>query len=317
MLLRIKKRHFLAGLMLVAVGCAFALRTPSTDRLLMHEKYASEHSEYLENVDGLRLHYRDEGVRQGTPVLLLHGNTGSLHVFEPLVEQLQNTYRLISYDLPGHGLTGAHPKDDYSYQGFAETIDLVRARLDIEQLVLVGHSMGGWIAWRYAADHPDVVTKLVLIAASGMPPRPNDTRPQTGVGYRVMNSPIGSYLSQHYQPRTMVAASTRSAIHNDDRVDDQLVDQLWELMRYPGNQRALTIRAKSDRDEHLAFRAADITAPTLLIWGDKDTFVSPSAALSFAERIAKTETLILPDVGHIPTLEATTETADAIAAFLK
>jgi pimeloyl-ACP methyl ester carboxylesterase len=67
---------------------------------------------------------------------------------------------------------------------------------------------------------------------------------------------------------------------------------------------------------HLAHLANSIKAPTLLVWGDRDTFVMPSAALSFSERIEQSEIVLLPDVGHLPMLEAPFKTKTAIEQFL-
>lgn len=314
--MRIKRQYYPVALLLLVFVAALGLRTPDTDRELMHEKYSSEQSGYIESSGGLRLHYREQGVSQGVPILLLHGNSGSLHVFESLIDRLNDKRRIISIDLPGHGLTGPSPAEDYSYQGFAQALDLVRTKLDIDRLVLVGHSMGGWIAWRYAADHSDAVSELVLIAASGMPPRSTDPPPGIGMGIRILKTRLGGFLSQHYLPRSMTAASMRRTFYNEEFIDDASIDRFWELLRYPGNRRALSIRSNQGRDEHLAHRAKDISAPTLLIWGEQDTFVRPSAALSFSERIANSEILILPNVGHMPMLEATAQTAEAIDAFL-
>ena len=118
-------------------------------------------------------------------------------------------------------------------------------------------------------------------------------------------------------PRSMIETSTRSAIYDDDMVSEELVDQFWELMRFPGNRQAFSIRSQMGRDLHLAHTANSIEAPTLLIWGDKDTSVPPSAALSFNERIKRSKTLILKDVGHLPMLEAPLLVEAAIEQFLE
>jgi len=114
----------------------------------------------------------------------------------------------------------------------------------------------------------------------------------------------------------MIESSSRSAIYDDDIVSDELVDQFWELMRFPGNRQAFSIRSQTGRDLHLAHMANSIEAPTLLVWGDKDTSVLPSAALSFNERIKRSEILILTDVGHLPMLEAPVDIQAAIEQFL-
>ena len=80
--------------------------------------------------NGLRVHYRDDGNPQGLPIVLIHGTASSLHTWEPLVGELGGEYRIITLTLPGHGLTGPHPNDDYSYTGLEEAVELVVNELD-------------------------------------------------------------------------------------------------------------------------------------------------------------------------------------------
>ncbi len=304
---------FVIILLLTAV---VLIRTPDTDRDDMHDKYGNQYSGFFHGESGLKIHYRDQGKQDGRPVVLLHGSSGSLHVFEPLIEQIGGGYRFISYDHPGHGLTGPHPTNDYSYAGYAQALDLVRSKLHVEHFILIGHSMGGWIAWRYAVDHPEAVDALILISASGMPARNEDPIPKLSLGQQLMQTGFGRWLSEYTMPRSMIEGSTQAAIYNDDIVTDELVDQFWELMRYPGNRQAFSIRSQLGRDSDLAHLANSIEVPTLLIWGDKDTFVLPSAASTFSERIQQSEIVLLPDVGHLPMLEAPVDTKAAIEQFL-
>ena len=310
------KRTLLALVVMSFLVAVIALRTPDTDREEMRDKYSNRYSGFIGGESGLSVHYRDQGQRDGTPVIFLHGSSGSLHVFEPLIGQLGGGYRFISYDHPGHGLTGPHPANDYSYSGYAQILDLVRSKLDVDRFVLVGHSMGGWIAWRYAAEHPEAVDALVLISAAGMPARDEDPDIELGLGQQLMQTSYGRWLSEFTMPRHMIKKATESSIYDDDLVSDELVDQFWELMRYPGNRQAFSIRSQLGRDLHLAHLANSIKAPTLLIWGDRDTFVMPSAALSFSERIERSEIVLLPDVAHLPMLEAPSDTKTAIEHFL-
>ena len=72
-------------------------------------RYTSANSQFSELGDLGRVHYRDEGRRQAPPIVLLHGSNASLHTFEPWVTRLEDKFRVVTIDLPGHGLTGAIP----------------------------------------------------------------------------------------------------------------------------------------------------------------------------------------------------------------
>lgn len=115
----------LAGLVVVAF---IGLRTPDTDAIAMRAKYGGSASKFAETKDGLSVHYRDQGCRDCPAILLVHGSNASLHTFEPLVANLKARFRLVSYDQPGHGLTGPHPRDDYSAEGMWQALEAVAQR---------------------------------------------------------------------------------------------------------------------------------------------------------------------------------------------
>ena len=81
----------------------------------------------------------------------------------------QARLRLISVDLPGHGLTGAWPRDEYTIEAYADFIEVLVDTLNLDRFVLVGHSMGGAVAWTFAATRPDRVSQLILVDAAGYP----------------------------------------------------------------------------------------------------------------------------------------------------
>ncbi|MBT8471211.1 MAG: alpha/beta hydrolase, partial [Marinicaulis sp.] len=167
------KKILLVLLAFIVIAAAlFLLRTPDTDPEEMRAKYTNNASQFAASDDGkLVVHYRDQGVRSGIPIILLHGTASSLHTWEPLVALLGDEYRIISLTLPGHGLTGPHPDDDYTFEGMAQAVDLVVEKLRLPNFVLGGNSMGGWVTWRYALKYPERVDALVLLDAWGMPLR--------------------------------------------------------------------------------------------------------------------------------------------------
>jgi len=290
--------------------------TNSVPKEELLQKYANDYSQFITGKNGLRVHFRDQGARNGKVLVLLHGNSNSLHIFEPLLKRLKQNYRLISLDFPGHGLTGAHPTHKYGFEQLSEALELVSRHLKLDNYTLLGHSMGGWVAWRYAIDNQTELRSLILMSASGMPVNPDDPEKETGLGFKLLKSPIGPSLSRYTIPRLMIKKSTQKSVYRKDVVTDELIDTYWELLRHPENRRALAHRASSDREVEKADLAKRIALPTLLIWGEEDTFVYPSATTAFSNRIDKAEVLLLPQVGHMPMLEAPDEVTDAIISFL-
>lgn len=305
------------GVLLAIVAGFLLLLTPDTDREEMIAKYGGPNAAFVAGPAGQRIHYRDQGRRDGPAIILIHGSNASLHTWEPLVKRLGAAYRIVTLDLPGHGLTGATPDTDYSAEGMMDAVDVVAAKLDLDHFILGGNSMGGWVAWRYALAQPARVDALLLIDAAGMPLRKGEKRPESNVGFRVLEYPVGRWLATRATPRMLVEQSLRGSVEKQEIVDDAMIDRYWELLRFPGNRPATVLRARMDREPAMAARVGRIEAPTLVLFGDRDRLINPTAAKTFNERIAGSEVVLLPGIGHLPMEEAPDATADAIADFLK
>jgi pimeloyl-ACP methyl ester carboxylesterase/ketosteroid isomerase-like protein len=298
------------------VGAFIALKTPDSDAEAMRAKYGGSAAKFAKTSDGMSVHYRDQGCRDCPALVLLHGSNASLQTFEPLVEILKDRYRLISYDHPGHGLTGPHPRDDYSARGMFDALDAVIAATGIGQFALAGNSMGGRIAWRYALEKPGKISDLILLDASGAPPSPNAEKAELYLGARIMRYSAGRFLAQHITPRSLVRQSILDTVADERFVTEDMVDRYSELLRYPGNRRATGIRAVTDRESHYGQLLGELAMPTLIIWGAEDRVIPPHNAQTFHEMVPNSTLQMFDGVGHLPMEEAPERTAVAIDAFL-
>ena len=313
-----RKRVLIPLGVLLAILVAFlALRTPDTDPDAMIAKYGGASAQFAPGPAGQNIHYRDQGRRDAPALILLHGSNSSLQTWEPLVRRLDSDYRIVTLDLPGHGLTGGTPDKDYGASGMTAAVDVVAAKLGLDHFILGGNSMGGWVAWRYALAEPGRVDALILLDAAGMPLRPGERAPPSNVGFRLLKYPFGRWLASQITPRGLVEESLRGSVADPAIVDDAMVDRYWELLRFPGNREATSLRATLDREPAMADRVGEIKAPTLILFGDRDRLINPSAAKTFHERMAGSEVMLLGGVGHLPMEEAPDATAAAIADFLK
>lgn len=304
------------GLLLAILVAFLALRTSDTDRDEMIAKYGGPDAAFVSGPAGQRIHYRDQGKRDGPAIVLLHGSNSSLDTWEPLVKRLGGTYRIVTLDLPGHGLTGSTPDRDYSAAGMMAAVDVVAAKTGLDHFILGGNSMGGWVAWRYALAQPERVDALLLLDAAGMPLRKGEKAPPSNIGFRVLEYPFGRWLATQITPLSLVEESLRGSVERQAIVDDAMIDRYWELLRFPGNREATVLRARMDREPAMAARVGEIEAPTLILFGDKDRLINPTAAKTFNERIAGSEVVLLPGIGHLPMEEAPDATARTIADFL-
>jgi pimeloyl-ACP methyl ester carboxylesterase len=136
------------------------------ERLL--DTYTYPGSRFLD-FDGMQIHYTSEG--DGEPLLLIHGTFASLHTWDDWTPKLQGDFRVIRLDLPGFGLTGPQPDNDYSTKATLYILEALRRELDIERWSIAGNSLGGGIALAYARHFPDQTHKLILLnAAAGRLP---------------------------------------------------------------------------------------------------------------------------------------------------
>ncbi len=312
-----KRAGYTVGAIAVLLVLAFlALRTPDTDRAAMIAKYGGAGSRFITLASGARVHVRDSG-GPGMPMILLHGSNSSLHTWEPLKREFGARYRVVTLDLPGHGLTGVTPTARYDMAEMVTVVDGVAGALGLGRFVLGGNSMGGGVAWNYALAHPDKVRALLLLDAAGMPPRAGEDAPPSNIGFRIMRSGAGRWLSERMTPRFLIERSLAQSVADPAMIDAAMVDRYWELLRFPGNRAATAQRfARPRGDAAAAEQARRIGAPTLILFGQQDRIIAPSAALSFAERIRNSETVLLDGVGHLPMEEAPRSTARVITDFL-
>ncbi|SDB38829.1 alpha/beta fold hydrolase [Belnapia rosea] len=153
-------------LSVLPLGGGIWLYNPDLPRAALERRWAPPPSQFVEAA-GVRLHIRDTGPRDGLAVLPIHGFGSSLHTWEAWAPLLEDRFRLVSLDLPGFGLTGPDPTGDYSDERSVAVLAALLDRLGIGQAAAVGSSMGGRIAWRFAAAEPGRVSKLVLMAPDG------------------------------------------------------------------------------------------------------------------------------------------------------
>ncbi len=307
------KRYLLwiPTLLAIVLGTAFlAAYQPDIPLAELSRKYANENSAFVD-VAGMRVHYRDEGNGQ-IPLVLLHGTGASLHTWDAWTETLGHDFRVIRLDLPGFGLTGPAPSDDYTIQAYVQYLDEFAQALELETFHLAGNSLGGQIAWNYASRHPDRVMRLILLDPAGLP---KDQATTTSTVLRLARVPVLNKLLTSMTPRSLVEQSLIEVYADPRKVSPELVDRYFELSRRPGNRQAFVSRALDyalDEDASLA----GVSQPTLILWGAEDRWIPVADAQGFADGIKNTRLIIYPGVGHVPMEEHPGPTARAALSFL-
>lgn len=251
---------------------------------------------------------REEGPAGAPALVLIHGFSHSLETWDAWAEDLSRDYRVIRFDLPGHGLTGA--RDDGAYS-VADTVTQVAALLDAaapERFVLGGSSLGGLVSWRYAADHPDRVEGLVLVSPGGFPIH--------GVTDEPAPIPLPVRLYLNTAPEVGVRAATRSLYADPSKVTDAQIARIRAMMTAPGVQDALLQRLERFTLPDPEPDLARVTAPALLLWGAADVMVPVAHAARFEAVMPDARVVILENAGHMPMEEAPEDSLMVVRNFL-
>jgi pimeloyl-ACP methyl ester carboxylesterase len=282
--------------------------TPDRPRNQLESKYWDSATRYME-VGGTSLRVRISGPQDSPAVLLIHGFGSSLETWEPWAQQLSGGYRVVRFDLPGCGLSEADRTGRY---GDARSLELVKALMDelgIDKAVLIGNSIGGRIAWRFAAAFPDRTRKLVLISPDGF----------ASPGFEYGKAPQVSAilkLMKYFLPRTLLRTNLAAAYGDPTRLSDATVDRYYDLLLAPGNREAMIERMHQTVLEEPIPLLRQITAPTLLMWGEKDRLIPFGNSADYVRALMNSHLIKFTDLGHVPHEEAPAESLPALTQFL-
>ena len=285
------------------------LWTPDRDRATLAARYLEAPGDLIE-VAGLTLHVRDTGPKDAPPIILLHGFGASLHTWEPWARLLSDHYRIIRFDLPGSGLSPPDPTGDYSDERSMQLLAALMDRLGVARATLVGNSMGGRIAWSFAARHPERVDHLVLISPDGFASPGFEYDKHTQV-------PVSVKLMRYILPKPLLRMSLAPAYADPHFLSEALTDRYYDLMLAPGARAAMIERMQQVVLTDPRPWLARITAPTLLLWGEQDRMIPFANAADYLKAISHATLVALPGVGHLPQEEAPERSAAALRTFLQ
>jgi pimeloyl-ACP methyl ester carboxylesterase len=302
-----------AAVLAVLIGAFFYFSDPDIPRATLEAKYATPPSQFVLLADGTRAHVRDRGPRNAPVLVLIHGNMVSLFTWESWASRLDDTFRVVTMDLPGHGLTGAVPSGDYSQKGMVQFVKGVADQLGLGRFAIGGHSMGGGIAARFAETYPERVTQLILVDAVGMPSKPPD---KASLVSQIFRAPVLNQVMFHITPRPLVAQTLNSVVIRKDFLTDAVIDQFWEFLRMAGTRQATFARNGLPRNTYIKDHIGDIKAPTLILWGARDPDIPVADGYLYAKSIAGSKLLISAETGHFTHEEVADQSAADARVFL-
>ncbi len=292
--------------LLLLVGAVVYSDVPAGE---VEAKWARPPSKFVV-IDGVRLHYRDEG--SGPAVVLLHANYSSLFMWEPWVAKLSDDYRVIRVDLPAHGLTGPEPHGNYTLERIQTLFERFIDERGLQRFTVVGTSIGGTVAMRYTAAHSERIERLVLISPGSLEARVRG-RTTPAIVPRVAD------LLAYVTPK----AFTRFLLTNDygdpARLSDTVTDEWHEMWMREGNRLAMINLLRQYVSGGVEDKIRAVKVPVLLIWGEKNKRVPLALAYEtqqLLENSPEVKLEVLPGIGHMLVQEAPQQSAQLIRRYL-
>ena len=302
-------------LVLTAVGCA-AMHRPDIPYATLRQTYAFPESAYQQLPSGVLMHYRETGPADAPTVLLIHGFGASTHTWAGWTQGLSDRYRVISLDLPGHGLTEA--PEDYapSMEGFAANVQEFVEAKGLNRFVIGGSSMGGHVSASYALAYPDRVAGLVLVGAAGWWDARADEMP---FFFRLMTVPVVRDILRDADASAFTRRTLRAAFVDQSFATEEMVTRYTELSRGPGHRIIISRLMTRIRDQEYMTpeRVAPLAAlPVLVMHGEQDYIVPVDFGRRYHEAIPGSELVTWPEVGHLPQEEITAQSLAVLEPFL-
>jgi pimeloyl-ACP methyl ester carboxylesterase len=278
----------------------------------LKKDYANQHSQFIE-VDGMQVHYRDEG--KGFPIVLVHGTASSLHTWNDWTTALTKTNRVIRMDLPAFGITGPNANAEYSIKSYTDFLEKLLTKLNVYKFHLAGNSLGGNIAWNYAAEYPDKVEKLIVVDASGLPT--NKAQPAI---FKMAKTPVLNSLFLYVTPKFFIKKNMEEVYADKEKITDELITRYHKMALRVGNRQAFIDRAKTDfklGEKANYDKLKSIETPTLLLWGAQDTWIPLDNGKRMDSIMQQSTLVVLENSGHVPMEENPPESLAVVNEFLK
>lgn len=264
-------------------------------------------------VDGLRLHYREQG--SGEPVLMLHGWPTSAYLWRGILGPVGEANRAIALDLPGFGLSAKPLEASYSFRFFDRAVNGFLDSLGIERTGLAVHDLGGPIGLYWASQHPERLTKLALLNTLVF------ARPSWAVVAFIASTRIPGIRSWLTSPAG-IRFTMRHGVHDKSRLSDEAIRAYQEPF---ASKEARKVLRKAATGLHpgglkqVERWLPSIDVPVRILYGERDRIL-PDVAKTMrkvAEQVPQAELSTLPDCGHFIQEERPDEIGEALARFFR
>lgn len=253
----------------------------------MAEAYGNTHNKELK--------YKLTEKGSGDPVIMLHGMFGEISNWGPVIEELSHSFRAIALELPYLELEPRLCSIGVLTEFLANYIESNK----LQNITLIGNSLGGHVALDYVINYRSGVNKLVLTGSSGLFERSYEDDIQI--------HPTKEYLTR----------KIGEVFYDKSHVTDELVEAAYQLLTSRMNKLKIIRMSKSAKRYNLAAQLPMIMCETLLIWGRNDIITPPQVARIFHSNIRNSKLVFINACGHAPMMEKPEEFNKHLMDFLK
>jgi len=268
-------------------------------------------------VGSINTRYWAEG-SNGSPIILIHGLGGFVESWLLNVYMLAEQHRVYGVDLPGHGHTDKPVNWPYRVVDMAHFVKDFMAALGIDHAHVIGHSLGGAVAARFATLYPQMLDRLVLESGAGL-------GREIMLGLRLCSIPlVGEIFTR--PSRDKATQTVTMLVNRPTESTDELIEMVYQLDALPGAHRGYlkTLRANvnvlGQRPRAygpIVAGLGSITKPVLVIWGNQDDVVPVAHAQIAAEGLPNVQVETFDQCGHLPMLEKPDKFNELVLEFLK
>lgn len=243
---------------------------------------------YVTIKNGYKMHYLDQG--EGHPVVFLHGSgsgaSGHSNFKGNYPYLAANGYRVIVPDHIGYGLSDKPDDVEYTLDFFVECIKQTLDIIGVDKVSLVGNSLGGAIALKFALDYPENVSTLNLMAPGGIEEQANYF---TMPGMQIMKEVFVNGASRD----ALESFIRKALVYDDVIVDDELIDERWGIAQIQNTQVITSMKVPN-----LTACLPEIKAPSIVFWGVNENMMPETGIMTLAKGLRKSRVILVSECGH-------------------
>lgn len=278
------------------------------DLVTEYERYSAGFEKKSMTLDFGEMVYSENDVKSDVTLVLIHGFGGNKDTWNRIVAEWDDKYHVIAIDLPGHGESISKKTVSYTITDQTERVYTFLEAKKLKGFYLLGHSMGGAIALRFAGSHEEDIKALILIDAMGVEQTKSD-------GVKLVEksdkNPLYDVCTEE-RLETLLIYSMHKTPYIPDIIKDALLQE-----KCARRDLEKVLYEDMYKDVNLSTIASSIDIPTLILWGEKDRMTHVDNATLFHHTIKGSQLVIFKEIGHVPILEDPEQTADEIDKFIK